>query len=397
MIRLILFLTALSAWSQIPLDSGAAGVGGASNLTTAGAIPYVSAPGTLNQDPTALFWDAANDRLGIKANNPLATLDVYLSPTAGRFAVSDNFGVLQVASVNSAFSAVAPFRIQGLDIRFVNQFVEFGRFASTTGNLLIGTTTDSNFKLDVATSGSSGTARFYDQASPLGSTKVVVRAGAGQGASNLQEWQDSSGAVLARIEPLSNVRLVLDNGSRSIAISSLNSSLNSGFYFAWTNSLNGVTGVTDLSLSRASAGVLQVGDGGSNANGTILAANLTAGTSTPFPATVSLVGADRIIGIYSNTNTTPKGGIRWYLNNQTLSWGIGSNQYSTIDLEFHDGSAIAAVFKATTRNLLIGTATDSNFKLDVATSGSSGTARFYNQGAGVADATRVVVRAGAGQ
>ena len=45
-------------------------VGGASNLTTVGAIPYVSAAGILNQDPTALFWDAANNRLGVGTASP---------------------------------------------------------------------------------------------------------------------------------------------------------------------------------------------------------------------------------------------------------------------------------------------------------------------------------------
>lgn len=57
-----------------PASSGA--VGGASNLTTVGAVPYVSATGVLNQDPTVFCWDATNNRLGIGNCAPTVPLDV---------------------------------------------------------------------------------------------------------------------------------------------------------------------------------------------------------------------------------------------------------------------------------------------------------------------------------
>lgn len=46
------------------------------NLTTVGSVPYVSATGTLNQDPTVFFWDATNDRLGIGTTAPSTYLNV---------------------------------------------------------------------------------------------------------------------------------------------------------------------------------------------------------------------------------------------------------------------------------------------------------------------------------
>lgn len=49
---------------------------GATNLTTAGAVPYVSASGTVNQDPTKLFWDSSNKRLGVGTGSPASTIDV---------------------------------------------------------------------------------------------------------------------------------------------------------------------------------------------------------------------------------------------------------------------------------------------------------------------------------
>lgn len=66
---------------SIPSAAGSAtggAVGGASNLTTIGAVPYVSASGTLNQDQTAnnqFFWDATNHRLGIGTASPSYPID----------------------------------------------------------------------------------------------------------------------------------------------------------------------------------------------------------------------------------------------------------------------------------------------------------------------------------
>lgn len=49
------------------------------NLTTVGAVPYVSATGVLNQDQTAsgqFFWDATNHRLGLGTVTPSGLLQV---------------------------------------------------------------------------------------------------------------------------------------------------------------------------------------------------------------------------------------------------------------------------------------------------------------------------------
>lgn len=71
---------------------------GAGNLLTTGAIPYVSAPGTLNQDQTAggqLLWDSTNHRLGIGNAAPTEKLDV-----TGNGKISGTLSVGGVASVN---------------------------------------------------------------------------------------------------------------------------------------------------------------------------------------------------------------------------------------------------------------------------------------------------------
>jgi hypothetical protein len=69
------------------------------------------------------------------------------------------------------------------------------RYFVGTGNMVVGTTTDGNFRLDIAASGSSGTLRAYDQTATTGVTQVIVRAGAGQSTTPVQQWQLSSGSA----------------------------------------------------------------------------------------------------------------------------------------------------------------------------------------------------------
>jgi hypothetical protein len=49
-------------------------VEGNSNLTTAGAVPFVISSGELTQDAANLFWDNSTNRLGVGTNTPLSTL-----------------------------------------------------------------------------------------------------------------------------------------------------------------------------------------------------------------------------------------------------------------------------------------------------------------------------------
>src|SRR5207249_2523762 len=70
---------------QFECLAGGSGVGGAANLTTVGAIPYVSATGVLNQDQTAahqFFWDATNHRLGIGTVAPTSPITIQYGATA---------------------------------------------------------------------------------------------------------------------------------------------------------------------------------------------------------------------------------------------------------------------------------------------------------------------------
>ena len=178
-------------------------IGGVANLTTVNAVPYVSASGILNQDPTAFFWDATNDRLGIGTNAPTQSLHIWNSST-----VTARIQTTANASASFLFSRPnREFYVGNGPCTATDSFNVCDATASnsvrllidSTGNVGLGTTSPT-YLLDVAKSGSSGTARFYDQTASTGSTFAVVRAGIAQSTNDLFQWQANNGTtILARV------------------------------------------------------------------------------------------------------------------------------------------------------------------------------------------------------
>lgn len=127
-----------------------------------------------------------------------------------------------------------------------------------------------------------GTFTLYNETPTTGSTSLVVRAGAGQ-SGNLQTWQNSAGSTLASVTSNGGMFAPEFENTNS-NWSTGNNVQRAGSAFVYRFSSTTLYGGTpDLSLSRASANVLQVGDGSANSNGTILArihtwANGTEGT-----------------------------------------------------------------------------------------------------------------------
>ena len=190
---IIVLMSCSAVLAQQPMpgpNHGAGNVLGGPALATTGAIPYVSAPGVLSQDTPGICWDAVNERLGIGTCSPTTRLHI-IDSTGATIRLVRTSNRFEIEADNSLMSLVA--RDAG-DIAVVTSGGEKLRVLEN-GNLLIGTTTDGNFKLDVANSGSAGTFRAYDSRATIGTTKVVVRAGAGQTGS-LQEWQNAAGTEI---------------------------------------------------------------------------------------------------------------------------------------------------------------------------------------------------------
>jgi hypothetical protein len=319
-------------------------IGGVGNLTTVGSVPYVSATGTLSQDATVFFWDATNNRLGIGTATPATTLQVsggkILLDNAQGIQFKDSAGtartILQVDSGDNVYldSAAA-----GGDTFFRALGVDRMTIKGTSGNVGIGTT-GPTFKLDVATSGASGTFRAYDQTASTGSTLAAFRAGIAQS---------------------TNPILTVNNNANTVVFSVNSTGI------ATTVGAQVGTSFTDASTT----GVLQLG----NAS-TALSAFITGNVDAYIYKTASASGSYPFDGFG-----------HLVLQGRSLN---------TRDIIFAGGSTPAArMVIQGSGNVGIGT-TAPVYLLDVAKSGASGTARFYDQTASTG-VTSVQVRVAANQ
>jgi hypothetical protein len=124
---------------------------------TVGRVLFQGAGNVVSQS-SKLFWDNTNGRLGIGTSSPNQSLDILTASDATVQArLTNNNSIMsfeqvldhnRIISINSAQNASKDFVIAGLSVA---RYVTF----KANGNVLIGTTTDAGFKLDV-----NGTARI---------------------------------------------------------------------------------------------------------------------------------------------------------------------------------------------------------------------------------------------
>lgn len=219
--------------------AGADYTGGQGNITTVGAIPYVSASGILSQDQTSggqFFWDATNHRLGLGTVSPSVNLHVNSATSSGTVQVrventatngkaeirtyngatiswNQVYGSAISSGVYSTSSAAFGGDAAG-GITYINENVagvlKFATGGSATtnerfrvtagGNILIGGTSDGNYLLDVEKSGSTGTFRVFDQTATTGATRVVISKGAADSATTVTLSSDASASFAGSVK-----------------------------------------------------------------------------------------------------------------------------------------------------------------------------------------------------
>jgi hypothetical protein len=141
-------------------------IGGQAALTnpvtgtgTSGQVAYFNGTTTITSESN-LFWDATNDRLGIANSSPLHRLQITQSVDSSYPTLGTGKGALFVAGDTNLYGFYL-----GINTLDGNTWMQAMRNNTATaynlilqpvgGNVLLGTTTDAGFKLDV-----NGTARF---------------------------------------------------------------------------------------------------------------------------------------------------------------------------------------------------------------------------------------------
>lgn len=309
LLLLVLPVSLTAQIASIPSVAVASGtaVGGGGNLTTVGAIPYVTSSGVLAQDAPAFFWDATNDRLGVGTASPSYSYDSGANSTSqmrvgrvlqgawagvdGNYAFWQNgtlastSGNYAIAQASNGLTILNSSGGQSLDLRIGNA----GAVRLTSSlNFLIGGTTDGNYKLDVQASGSTGTFRVFDQTATTGSTLAVIQAGAGQGSNPLQQWNDYGGTFQARIGSSGTFQSkasmsVIDSGAtlNYVGLFTTGVALASNVSVAFSGTTE-ATATKDLHLFRSSANVLGIGSGSGTTGGGLLIEALKSTTGTRY-------------------------------------------------------------------------------------------------------------------
>lgn len=278
------YVNGVTSAIQTQLD---AKVGVAANLTTAGAVPYVSASGVLNQDATKFFYNATNDQLGIGTDTfPDTATKVMVSSTdhayfsaqaaVGDYAAgfslisgggggSNDNAVVSFASIGSSkwvmagvWNGVADFVLRDPDDSYAAKLL----VDKSSGNVVIGGETDGNFKLDIQSSGSSGTLRVYDQTPTTGESSVLIQLGPSQlGLGDAPfSIHRNNGTELMGVDNDGGV--YTSNGTAREFVMGVGAvSLSASLPINWSNTANDVDQTRDTGIARNAPGIVEANSG----------------------------------------------------------------------------------------------------------------------------------------
>jgi hypothetical protein len=317
-----------------------------------GTIGRVLFEGTGNvlQQSSSLFWDSTNNRLGIGTSTPLQPLHV-----TGRVQLDESIILGSGGATNNQININATGSLAGIYSPSYNSgptsIIQFKDWAGVEGmrltatrNLLINTTTDAGFRLDV-----NGTARI---------NTLTIGLGGGQIASNT-----------------------------AIGVTALNANTTAtqGVAIGFESLLFNTTGVQNTSVGALSLRANTTGQLNSAFGRSSLSSNTTSNQNTGFGAYSLLsnsTGANNTaVGVFALSNTNAG-------NNTAIGISAGTNNTSGANNIFigalstgvsNTDSNRTWIGNSTTTttwlagNVLINTTTDAGFRLDV-----NGTARVGN-------------------
>lgn len=234
-----------------------------------------------------------------------------------------------------------------------------------------------------------GTCTVYDDRATVGATTLVVRAGAGQSTTNLQEWKNAGGSNLVALSYLGGIIATSAEGtSGGFRVNDAGLTLGNVSNIIWRSSGSYYTGSPDLAASRLSAGNLEVTSGTTGKPAGLTVGSLTTvALSTPatpvitqggtggaasYGYKVACLAGDGTTTAASAEGTTATG-------NATLD---GTN-YNIITFTASTGSTTCDVFRTTggaTQGKIGNTATSPFNDTGLAASGSAPSANTTGRG-----------------
>jgi len=351
---------------------------------TSGQVAYFNGTTTITSESN-LFWDATNDRLGIGTSSPQDPL--HISTTgADKFIRIENSNSYTGIWMNDSGTNSGWLLISGYtNTLSPGDFAirEYGVQTSlvikqTSGNLLVGTTTDTGEKLQV--SGNIRTNSGYIQIRNSSNPSLYINNGSAQwqqfvNSSNNLVFSDAINNVLtlgyngtasyfqggnvgigtsspiSRLHVAGDFRTVLTSGVGGDTLIAAINGVSNG-YIINVDTSNNITHTWNTGLNVASLRISPSGNVGIANTNPLTKLHITQAVDSAYPTLGTGKGAVFIAG---DTNL------------YGLYVGINTNDGNTYFQAMRNNSATAynIVMQAAGGNVLIGTTTDAGYKLDV--------------------------------
>ena len=377
-------------------------VGSVATLTittalTTGSVPFIGASGALSQDNANLFFDDTNNRLGINTNAPTTALDVFGSGIIGRLnGTSTNNAFLGFSSAGSNKWSIGNvqsdhrFRIYNeattSELVSVLQTGEFGiGIANPTTKFHIdGAATALIANLDANVSVAKSISFRSDNSNRINLEVSGTESGSNAGANFFIRRYSDAGALI-------DTPLTITRSTGSVGIGTILPTAKL-MVLSDTN-----TSATNIARFAANNNSLAIGIGYESIRQTEAAGNILFETNSTERMRIESAGNVGIgsqtpsskLTIQAPTSANPNtGGLSFKLSNGTTYFTIGVNNSSGDGsilsgagggITFHTDSDMATSntrMKITNLgNVLIGTTTDSGYRLDV-----RGAAGYFNNG-----------------